>query len=150
MKRPLRGDMPLALTLPLHFDLGLRTRRRRLRRVLITALAITVAALLAAGMWFPARAALNREAASGAYIIDARDPQLTPADLAVGATFTLRRYDGALHSYEVIALDIVDSRRVDLTPDSSGRIVTLATPWPFDGEPVPGQWHYVVTGRLRF
>jgi hypothetical protein len=46
-----RGDMPIALTLPLHYDLGLRARRRRLRRWLVTALAIAVAALLAAGVW---------------------------------------------------------------------------------------------------
>jgi hypothetical protein len=48
------------------------------------------------------------------------------------------------------ARDVVDSRRVDLTPDSSGRIVTLAAPWPFDGKPTSGEWHYVVTGRVRF
>ena len=90
MKRPPRGDMPLALTLPLHFDLGLRARRRRLRRP-----------------------------------------------------------DGAVRTYEVIALDVVDSERVEIEPDAEGRIVALATPWPFDGTAVGGQWHYVVTGRLR-
>jgi hypothetical protein len=62
MKRPLRGDMPLALTLPLHFDLGLRARRRRVRRILVLGLA--VAALLAAGMWLPARATSSTAAAS--------------------------------------------------------------------------------------
>jgi hypothetical protein len=141
--------MPLALTLPLHFDLGLRARRRRARRILVLALA--VAALFAAGMWFPARAALGRAAApASARVIDARDLELELADLAVGDAFRLRRFDGGLRGYEVIALDVVDSRRVDLTPDPSGRIVTLATPWPFDGPAVSGQWHYVVTGRLRF
>jgi hypothetical protein len=50
MRRPLRGDMPIALTLPLHFDLGLRARRRRLRRFLVAALALTVAVLLVAGV----------------------------------------------------------------------------------------------------
>jgi len=115
MKRPPRGDMPLALTLPLHFDLGLRARRRRLRRLLVAALAIAVAVLLAAGVWLPARAALE-------------DGGAALADLAIGDAFTLRRPDGAVRTYEVIA---------------------LATPWPFDGTAVGGQWHYVVTGRLR-
>jgi hypothetical protein len=140
--------MPLALTLPLHFDLGLRARRRRARRILVLALA--VAALFAAGMWFPARAALHGDAGPGARVIEARDLELELADLAIGDTFRLRRFDGGLRGYEVIALDVVDSRRVDLTPDPSGRIVTLAAPWPFDGLAVSGQWHYVVTGRLRF
>lgn len=85
MKRPLRGDMPLALTLPLHFDLGLRPRRRRLRRFLIAALVLAV--LVAAGAWLPARAALGT----------------SMRDLAVGDSFTLERPDGAVLTYEVIA-----------------------------------------------
>ena len=132
MKRPLRGDMPLALKLPLHFDLGLRPRRRRLRRFLIAALALAV--LVAAGAWLPARAALDT----------------SMHDLAVGDSFTLERPDGVVLMYEVIALDIVDSDRVEIEPDADGRIVALATPWPFDSTAVGGQWHYVVTGRLRF
>ncbi|HJR69090.1 MAG TPA: hypothetical protein VKA43_03545, partial [Gammaproteobacteria bacterium] len=64
MKRPSRGDVPLAVTLPLHFDLGLRAaRKRRTRRFLVAALALAVAVLLAAGVWLPARAALGNGSA---------------------------------------------------------------------------------------
>jgi hypothetical protein len=133
MKRHLRGGMPLAVTLPLHFDLGLR----------------------AAGVWLPAKAALgNGSAAPGARgvgaVIDHGDPPLALKDLAIGDDFTLRRHDGAMRTFEVIALDVVDSQRVEFEPDGAGQIVALTTPWPFDGTPVGEQWHYVVTVRLRF
>lgn len=156
MKRPLRGGMPLAVTLPLHFDLGLRAaRKRRTRRFLVAALALAIAALLAAGVWFPARAALgNGSAAPGARSagahIDFRDTPFALAELAVGDAFTLRRRDGAVRTYEVIALDVVDSDRVEIEQGTDGRIVALTAPWPFDGTVVGGQWHYVVTARLRF
>jgi hypothetical protein len=156
MKRPLRGGMPLAVTLPLHFDLGLRdARKRRTRRFLVAALALALAVLLVAGVWLPARAALgsgNAEpgARSVGARLDERDTPLALADLAVGDVFTLRRRDGAVRTFEVIALDVVDSQRVEFEPDADGQIVALATPWPFDGTPVGGQWHYVVTARLRF
>jgi len=155
VKRPFRGGMPLAVTLPLHFDLGLRPRRRRLRRFLIAALALAVAVLLAAGAWLPARAALGSNSAEpGAHGVgarlDERDTLLALADLAVGDAFTLRRRDGAVRTYEVIALDIVDSERVEIEPVADGRIVALTTPWPFDGTLVGGQWQYIVTARLRF
>jgi hypothetical protein len=156
MKRPLRGGMPLAVTLPLHFDLGLRAaRKRRTRRFLVAALALAVAVLLAAGVWLPARAALgNGSAAPGARgagaDIDFPDTPLALAELAVGAAFTLRRHDSAVRTYEVIALDVVDSDRLEIEPDTDGRIVALTTPWPFDGTVVGGRWHYVVTARLRF
>lgn len=155
MTRPLRGDMPPALTLPLHFDLGLRTRRRRLRRFLVGALALVVAVLLAAGVWLPARAALGGGGAEPGprgtrASFDERGAPFALANLAVGDAFTLRRHDGEVRTYEVIALDVVDSGRVESTSDADGRIVALAAPWPFDGTPVGGRWHYVVTGRLRF
>jgi hypothetical protein len=145
--------MPLALSLPLHFDLGLRTRRRRLRRFLIAALALAV--LVAAAAWLPARAALGGDrAAPGAHRVgaslDERDTPFALADLAVGDTFTLPRRDRSVRTYEVIALDIVDSDRLEIEPDADGRLVALTAPWPFDGTPVGGQWHYVVTARLRF
>jgi sortase A len=146
--------MPLAVTLPLHFDLGLRTRRRRLRRFLFGALALAVAALLAAALRLPARAALGSDTAEPrargvSTVIDHRDAPFALADLAIGDTFTLRRHDGVARTYEVIALDVVDSDRVEIEPDADGRTVALATPWPFDGTPVGGRWHYIVTGRLR-
>ncbi len=51
MKKPLRADMPIALTLPLHFDL--RLRKRPWRRLAVAVLVAVAAALVAAGFWLP-------------------------------------------------------------------------------------------------
>jgi hypothetical protein len=126
--------MPIPLTLPLHFDLRLRMRRRRLLRVVVATFALLGAALLAAGFWLPAKAELGTSA----------------RDLAIGDTFTLERPDGVVHTYEVIALDVVDSERVELGLYADQGLVELVTPWPHEAVAVGGQWRYVVTGRLRF
>ena len=55
MRRAWRGAMPVALTLPLRLDRRPRRRQTRLRRLAIGAL-IVGAALLAAGLWLPAKA----------------------------------------------------------------------------------------------
>jgi sortase A len=217
MKKPLRGDMPLALTLPLHFDLRLRTRQRRWRRRRIAALAALGAALLAAGLWLPAKAAfaqqlLNRAwadtaASAGAAPVkpwpwadtwpvarltlpgehapltvlagaSGRNLAFAPAlmdgsaepgthgvsviaghrdthfralkALAVGDEFTLERPNGSVFTYEVAALDVVDSRRVELRLDADESLVALVTCWPFDAVTAGGPMRYVVTARLRF
>lgn len=67
MKRPWRGDVPLAVSLPLHFDLRLRTRRRW-RRLLVAALVALAAALLAAGFWLPAKAELAQHLLNRAWV----------------------------------------------------------------------------------
>ena len=130
----MRGDMPIPLTLPLHFALRLRMRRRRVLRVVVAMLALLGAALLAVGFWLPAKAELGT----------------SPRDLAIGDTFMLERPDGVVLTYEVIALDVVDSERVELGPDGDERLVSLVTPWPSEAVAVGGQWRRVVTGRPRF
>jgi hypothetical protein len=136
MRRPFRGDMPIPLTLPLHFDLNLAVRRRRLRRVAVAALAVLGAALLAAGFWLPAKAK------------PAHDPPIhTLARLAVGDLFSLAHADGTVLDYEVIALDVVDSERAELGPEIDDGIVVLVTRWPLDAARVSGSWRYVVTAR---
>ena len=61
MKRPLRGGMPLAVTLPLHIDLRLRPRRRRWRRLAVCLLIALAAALLTMGFWLPVKAELAQQ-----------------------------------------------------------------------------------------
>jgi sortase A len=62
MRQPLRGEMPILLTLPLKLEWRPRGRRRRgLRRAVIAALATFGAALLATGFWMPAKAALAQQ-----------------------------------------------------------------------------------------
>lgn len=69
--------------------------------------------------------------------------------LALGDAFVLERPDGARLTYEVTALDVVDSARAELRLDSDESLVALVTCWPFDAVEVGGRWRYVVTARLR-
>jgi sortase A len=206
--------MPLAVTLPLHLELRPRSRRRRLRRLAFVALVLLGAALIAAGLWMPAKAALaqhllnrawSETAASGgaamarpwpwadthpvarlalpggepltvlagasgrnlafapalldgsadvgtpgvSVIAGHRDTHFRPlATLAIGDELTIERPGGDTLTYEVTALDVVDSERAELRLDADESVVVLVTCWPFDAVTVGGSWRYVVTARL--
>ena len=133
MKRPMRRDMPIALTLPLHLDLRLRTRQRRWRRLAVGALVVLGVALLAAGFWLPAKAGASARVAT----------------LEIGDELVVARRGGAALTYEVIALDVVDRERAELGLDADESIIVLVTGWPLDAPTVGGGWRYVVTARLR-
>jgi sortase A len=68
-------------------------------------------------------------------------------DLAVGDELALERADGARFTYEVAALDVVDSDRALLRLDDEESVIALVTCWPFDAVTVGGSWRYVVTAR---
>jgi sortase A len=72
------------------------------------------------------------------------------AKLAVGDKLTLERPDGAVLTYEVASLDVVDSTRAEIRLDADESIVVLVTCWPFEAVDVGGRWRYVVTARQRF
>jgi hypothetical protein len=127
----MRGDMPIALTLPLHFDLRIRARRRR--RLMIAVLLALAATVLAAGFWLPARAG----------------QQDTPRTFAIGDEITLEQRNGARVTYVVTALDVVDSERAELGLDVDNDVAVLVTRWPRDAAKVGGSWRYVVTARRR-
>ena len=215
MNRPWRGAMPLTLTLPIHVEGPPRTRQRRRKRLGYAVLLALGLALLAAGLWLPAKAELaqhllNRawarttegvavarpwpwadthpvarlalpqsaepltvlagasgrnlafapalmdgSAAPGAagvsVIAGHRDTHFRPlAELAIGDELTLERPDGEVLTYEVTALDVVDSERTELRLVAEESIVVLVTCWPFDAVAVGGSWRYVVTARQRF
>jgi sortase A len=61
LRRPLRGEIPVLLTLPLRLERRTRRRQRRTRRVLLAALLLLGAALLAAGVWLPLKAEVAQE-----------------------------------------------------------------------------------------
>jgi sortase A len=71
------------------------------------------------------------------------------ATLALGDELTLEWPDGSVLTYEVAALDVVDSERAELRLDADESIVVLVTCWPFDAVAVGGRWRYVVTARMR-
>jgi sortase A len=60
-RQPLRGEIPVLLTLPLRLERRPRLRQRRTRRALIVALLLLGAALLAAGVWMPVKAELAQQ-----------------------------------------------------------------------------------------
>jgi len=142
MKRPMRADMPIALTLPLHFDL--RLRKRRGRRLAVAVLVVIAAALVAAGFWSPS----NPERANDASI---RSDSLAErlATLAIGDELIVEGC-GSAATYEVAALDIVDRTRVELAPDFDEDVVVLVADWPFEAGAIRDRWQYVVTARPRF
>jgi sortase A len=58
MRRTMRDETPVTVTLPVSMERRTRARTIRWRRVIIAALTLLGAALLAAGFWLPAKAAL--------------------------------------------------------------------------------------------
>jgi sortase A len=216
MRSSWRGELPLVLTMPLELRRRPRPRRRRARRAALAALLALGAALLAAGLWLPAKAALAQQLLNRAWSVTAAegggararpwasadtwpvarltlpgarapltvlngasgrnlafapaliDGSATPggrgvsviaghrdthfralANLEVGDELTIERPDGAVLTYEVTALDVVDSSRADLRLDADDSFVALVTCWPFDAVTVGGNWRYVVTAQLR-
>ena len=69
-------------------------------------------------------------------------------DLALGERIYVETPDGQGHVYEVIDLDVVDSRRSSLLLDSDEPMLSLITCYPFDAEEAGGPMRYIVTARL--
>lgn len=69
-------------------------------------------------------------------------------DIAIGERLYVETPDGNAHVYEVIDLDVVDSRRSSLLLDSDEPMLSLITCYPFDAEQAGGPMRYVVTARL--
>lgn len=67
--------------------------------------------------------------------------------LALGEALRIETADGYAHTYEVIDIDIVDSRRSSLLLDSDEQVLSLVTCYPFDATEAGGPMRYVVTAR---
>jgi hypothetical protein len=129
--------MPVLLTLPLHFDLRLRGRDRRWRRIAVGVLIALGVALLAAGYLLPARAG-------------GESPSAALSALSVGDELTLPGPGSSPRVYEVVSLDVVFAARADLEPAPGEGVVVLVAPWPLETADARSEWRYVVTARLRF
>lgn len=70
-------------------------------------------------------------------------------DLALGEMLWIETPDGFAHTYEVIDLDVVDSRRSSLLLDSDDQMLSLITCFPFDSVATGGPLRYVVTAKKR-
>ena len=67
-----------------------------------------------------------------------------------GDLLQLDSTNGQAHAYEVIAIDIVDSRTGHLLLDADEALLSLVTCYPFDAARAGGPERYVVTARLLY
>lgn len=70
-------------------------------------------------------------------------------DLAIGEALWIETADGYAHTYEVVDIDIVDSRRAGLSLDSDDAMLSLVTCYPFDAIDPGGPMRYIVTAKKR-
>jgi sortase A len=66
----------------------------------------------------------------------------------VGDSFNVELPNGRRHLYEVVHIDVVDSRRGALVLDTDEPMLSLVTCYPFDAMDPGGPMRYVVSARL--
>jgi len=71
-------------------------------------------------------------------------------DVQLGELLQLESGRGQEYSYEVIAVDIVDSRKGSLLLDTDTAMLSLVTCYPFDAIEAGGPLRYVVTARMLY
>ena len=70
--------------------------------------------------------------------------------LAVGEPLAMETANGESHLYQVVHIDVIDSRRGILLLDTDESMLSLVTCYPFDGLEAGGPMRYVVTARMLF
>lgn len=68
--------------------------------------------------------------------------------LEVGDLLGVEPTNGERHVYQVVGVDIVDSRKGSLVLDTSVAMLSLVTCYPFDALEAGGPLRYVVTARM--
>jgi len=68
-------------------------------------------------------------------------------DLEPGHRLNVESFSGKITAYEVIGLNVVDSRTGSLLLDTDAAVLTLVTCYPFDSMDPGGPLRYVVTAR---
>jgi len=68
----------------------------------------------------------------------------------VGELLGMESARGQQHLYEVVGVDIVDSRKGALVLDTDAAMLSLVTCYPFDALEAGGPLRYVVTARMTF
>jgi len=68
----------------------------------------------------------------------------------IGDSLMIETTGGRRHLYEVIGIDVVDSRRGSLLLDTDVAVLSLVTCYPFDTSEVGGPMRYVVTASKLF
>jgi len=68
----------------------------------------------------------------------------------VGDLLGMETPRGQRHTYKVVGIDIVDSRKGSLVLDTDAAMLSLVTCYPFDALEAGGPLRYVVTARMMF
>jgi sortase A len=71
-------------------------------------------------------------------------------DVEVGELIGVETTQGQGHLYEVVGVDIVDSRKGSLVLDTRQSMLSLVTCYPFDALEAGGPLRYVVTARMLY
>jgi sortase A len=71
-------------------------------------------------------------------------------NLEPGDRLTIESFSGAITVYEVVGLNVIDSRKGSLLLDTDDAVLTLVTCYPFDAVDPGGPLRYVVTARRVF
>lgn len=71
-------------------------------------------------------------------------------DTEIGELLTVETVDGHKHLYQVIGIDVVDSRRGSLVLDTEQPVLSLVTCYPFDARVAGGPLRFVVTAKMLF
>jgi len=71
-------------------------------------------------------------------------------DVQAGDVLKLGSARGLEHSYEVIGVEIIDSRKASLSLDTDTAMLSLVTCYPFDAIETGGPLRYVVTARMLY
>lgn len=71
-------------------------------------------------------------------------------DVEVGESLLIETIGGAEYVYEIIGMDVVDSRRGSLVLDTDESVLSLVTCYPFGATDAGGPMRFVVTARKSF
>ena len=71
-------------------------------------------------------------------------------NVQLGEQLMLESSEGLTHKYEVVEVDIVDSRKASIVLDTQDAILSLVTCYPFDAREAGGPLRYVVTARMLY
>lgn len=70
--------------------------------------------------------------------------------LQTGELLNVESNKGVRYSYQVVAAEIVDSRKGSLVLDTDSATLSLVTCYPFDAREAGGPLRYVVTARMLY
>jgi len=71
-------------------------------------------------------------------------------DVEIGEYLAIETVSGSKHLYEVVGIDIVDSRRGSLLLDTDQSVLSLVTCYPFEARQPGGPLRFVVTAKMLY